>query len=106
MRKSNVEVNRLGRDIVDLHGEMVLLENYSALNYTGIPSLQLSSISSLNLIHSQINQLKHVGQWMHCSSLNYMYRVRSEGIENSFLIGMGCESKLATPKNEVMDFQC
>lgn len=36
MRKSNVEVNRLGRDIVDLHGEMVLLENYSALNYTGV----------------------------------------------------------------------
>ncbi|KAL3330145.1 hypothetical protein AABB24_034150 [Solanum stoloniferum] len=35
-RKSNEEVNRLGRDIVDLHGEMVLLENYSALNYTGV----------------------------------------------------------------------
>lgn len=38
MGKSNEEVNRLGRDIVDLHGEMVLLENYSALNYTGIHS--------------------------------------------------------------------
>ncbi|NP_001234034.2 IDS4-like protein [Solanum lycopersicum] len=36
MGKSNEEVNRLGRDIVDLHGEMVLLENYSALNYTGV----------------------------------------------------------------------
>jgi hypothetical protein len=23
------------KEIVDLHGEMVLLENYSALNYTG-----------------------------------------------------------------------
>ncbi|KAL3360997.1 hypothetical protein AABB24_014089 [Solanum stoloniferum] len=60
MRKSNVEVNGLGRDIVDLHGEMVLLENYSALNYTGIPPLQLSSISNLNLIHSQINQLNMI----------------------------------------------
>lgn len=26
---------KVGRDIVDFHGEMVLLENYSALNYTG-----------------------------------------------------------------------
>uniref|UniRef100_A0A7N1A0I8 SPX domain-containing protein n=1 Tax=Kalanchoe fedtschenkoi TaxID=63787 RepID=A0A7N1A0I8_KALFE len=30
------ELVRVGREIVDLHGEMVLLENYSALNYTGI----------------------------------------------------------------------
>lgn len=36
MRKSNEEVIRVGRDVVDLHGEMVLLENYSALNYTGV----------------------------------------------------------------------
>ncbi|XP_059292739.1 SPX domain-containing protein 1-like [Lycium barbarum] len=36
MRKSNEEVIRVGRDVVDLHGEMVLLENYSALNYTGL----------------------------------------------------------------------
>ncbi|XP_019174011.1 PREDICTED: SPX domain-containing protein 1-like [Ipomoea nil] len=27
---------KVGREIVDLHGEMVLLENYSALNYTGL----------------------------------------------------------------------
>ncbi|KAG8491203.1 hypothetical protein CXB51_014360 [Gossypium anomalum] len=26
----------VGREIVDFHGEMVLLENYSALNYTGL----------------------------------------------------------------------
>ncbi|KAK7280322.1 hypothetical protein RJT34_25385 [Clitoria ternatea] len=30
------ELMLLGREIVDLHGEMVLLENYSALNYTGL----------------------------------------------------------------------
>lgn len=29
------ELMSVGREIVDLHGEMVLLENYSALNYTG-----------------------------------------------------------------------
>ncbi|MCD7450309.1 hypothetical protein HAX54_005286 [Datura stramonium] len=34
--KSNKELIRVGRDVVDLHGEMVLLENYSALNYTGV----------------------------------------------------------------------
>jgi len=32
----NVDLMSLGREIVDLHGEMVLLENYSALNYTGM----------------------------------------------------------------------
>ncbi|KAL3500882.1 hypothetical protein ACH5RR_039975 [Cinchona calisaya] len=26
----------VGREILDFHGEMVLLENYSALNYTGL----------------------------------------------------------------------
>lgn len=27
---------RVGKEVVDFHGEMVLLENYSALNYTGL----------------------------------------------------------------------
>ncbi|KAK9101995.1 hypothetical protein Sjap_019249 [Stephania japonica] len=30
------EVYQLKKEIVDFHGEMVLLENYSALNYTGL----------------------------------------------------------------------
>ena len=29
------ELMRVGKEIVDFHGEMVLLLNYSALNYTG-----------------------------------------------------------------------
>lgn len=29
------ELIKIRREIVDFHGEMVLLENYSALNYTG-----------------------------------------------------------------------
>lgn len=33
---SNEKLMKVGREIVDLHGEMVLLENYSALNYTGL----------------------------------------------------------------------
>ncbi|RZC15379.1 SPX domain-containing protein 1 [Glycine soja] len=33
---SNAELMSLGREIVDFHGEMVLLENYTALNYTGM----------------------------------------------------------------------
>lgn len=32
---SKEELMKVGREIVDFHGEMVLLENYSALNYTG-----------------------------------------------------------------------
>ncbi|EEF46971.1 SPX domain-containing protein 1 [Ricinus communis] len=35
-KDSNEELMRIGREIVDFHGEMVLLENYSALNYTGL----------------------------------------------------------------------
>ncbi|KAJ1404858.1 SPX domain [Sesbania bispinosa] len=35
-KNSDVELMSVGREIVDLHGEMVLLENYSALNYTGL----------------------------------------------------------------------
>lgn len=30
------ELMKVRKEIVDFHGEMVLLENYSALNYTGI----------------------------------------------------------------------
>lgn len=36
VKDSNEELMREGREIVDFHGEMVLLENYSALNYTGL----------------------------------------------------------------------
>lgn len=36
MDYSDAELMSLGREIVDFHGEMVLLENYSALNYTGM----------------------------------------------------------------------
>lgn len=35
-RDSNEELMTVGREIVDFHGEMVLLLNYSALNYTGL----------------------------------------------------------------------
>lgn len=32
---SNEQMMQIHKDIVDFHGEMVLLQNYSALNYTG-----------------------------------------------------------------------
>ncbi|KAL5729592.1 SPX domain-containing protein 2 [Ranunculus cassubicifolius] len=35
-RESNEELLTVQKEIVDFHGEMVLLENYSALNYTGL----------------------------------------------------------------------
>jgi hypothetical protein len=34
-REFKEELMRVRKEIVDFHGEMVLLENYSALNYTG-----------------------------------------------------------------------
>ncbi|XP_057510455.1 SPX domain-containing protein 1-like [Actinidia eriantha] len=36
VQDSNEELMTVGREIVDFHGEMVLLLNYSALNYTGL----------------------------------------------------------------------
>ncbi|XP_075483438.1 SPX domain-containing protein 2-like [Primulina tabacum] len=33
---STVELMKIGRRMVDFHGEMILLENYSALNYIGL----------------------------------------------------------------------
>ncbi|XP_072985303.1 SPX domain-containing protein 1 [Typha latifolia] len=34
--ESKYELMKVSKEIVDFHGEMVLLENYSALNYTGL----------------------------------------------------------------------
>lgn len=34
-KDSSEEIIKIRKEIVDFHGEMVLLENYSALNYTG-----------------------------------------------------------------------
>jgi hypothetical protein len=47
------EMMKIRKEIVDFHGEMVLLENYSALNYTGAFSILLyntSCFSCMNLI--------------------------------------------------------
>ena len=41
---SNEEMIKIRKEIVDIHGEMVLLENYSALNYTGTNMLPLLEI--------------------------------------------------------------
>ncbi|GFP94739.1 spx domain-containing protein 1 [Phtheirospermum japonicum] len=35
-KDEKVEMIKIRKEIVDFHGEMVLLENYSALNYTGL----------------------------------------------------------------------
>jgi hypothetical protein len=40
-KNSNEEMIIIRKEIVDFHGEMVLLENYSALNYTGTNILPL-----------------------------------------------------------------
>lgn len=36
VKGSNEQMMQIRKEIVDFHGEMVLLENYSALNYTGL----------------------------------------------------------------------
>lgn len=37
------EMARIRKDVVDFHGEMVLLMNYSNINYTGIHHFNLFS---------------------------------------------------------------
>ncbi|CAM0946252.1 unnamed protein product [Alopecurus aequalis] len=41
------ELMRVGKEVVDFHGEMVLLENYSALNYTVVKQVTHWSLLSL-----------------------------------------------------------
>lgn len=43
------EMSRIRKEIVNLHGEMVLLENYSSINYTGRCQFQDLLLSSLRL---------------------------------------------------------
>ena len=38
-KESNEDLTEVGKKLVDLHGEMVLLEIYSILNYTGTSSM-------------------------------------------------------------------
>ncbi|KAG5599237.1 hypothetical protein H5410_030607 [Solanum commersonii] len=47
--RESEELMRVGRDLVDLHGQMVLLVNYSALNYIGTQPLlfQLTTFGSV-----------------------------------------------------------
>ncbi|CAN0838656.1 SPX domain-containing protein 1 [Linum grandiflorum] len=38
-KDSSEEIFKIRKEIVDFHGEMILLENYSALNYTGLAKI-------------------------------------------------------------------
>ncbi|CAN1216837.1 SPX domain-containing protein 2 [Linum perenne] len=38
-KESSEEIFKIRKEIVDFHGEMILLENYSALNYTGLAKI-------------------------------------------------------------------
>lgn len=45
------EMGKIREDIVNFHGEMVLLENYSNINYTGT-SLIISLITWLRIVRN------------------------------------------------------
>lgn len=62
---SNEEMIKIRKEIVDFHGEMVLLENYSALNFTGtIPSLTFSF-----LLFDKFSQIRYD------NSYNYIFKI-------------------------------
>jgi len=44
------EMMKIRKEIVDFHGEMVLLENYSALNYTGSFNFHIIILAYFSLL--------------------------------------------------------
>ncbi|KAM0053739.1 putative SPX domain-containing protein [Helianthus debilis subsp. tardiflorus] len=60
-----IELMKVGRDLVDLHGEIVLLLNYSALNYTGTNLYTFSTNSqAFNSFADQINLTRVSVSWV------------------------------------------
>lgn len=53
------ELMMVRKEIVDFHGEMVLLENYSALNYTGMCLIIILIISMLTIWQYDLCLLPH-----------------------------------------------
>jgi len=65
----NEEMIKLRKDIVNFHGEMVLLENYSALNYTGmIINIHTQFASSIISLHCPSMS---IFSWMLASTSNF-----------------------------------
>lgn len=56
VKDSNEQLMEIRKEIVDFHGEMVLLENYSALNYTG----------TFNFWHINVVFLNKIAYNRHC----------------------------------------
>lgn len=56
-KDSNEEMTQVGREVVDFHGEMILLENYSALNYTGACLFSVSKVWSIQM-HGILTKFK------------------------------------------------
>jgi len=54
VKDCNEQLMEIRKEIVDFHGEMVLLENYSALNYTGT-----FNFSHINMFLHKIAHNRH-----------------------------------------------
>lgn len=52
------EMGKIRKDIVNFHGEMVLLENYSNINYTGIQILAKQAQLLKTSFKDQLNSRK------------------------------------------------
>lgn len=55
------EMWRLRKDIVNFHGEMVLLENYSSINYTGMSVCCVRLYRDRQLL--QVHGLMNLQDW-------------------------------------------
>lgn len=52
------EMAKIRKDIVDFHGEMVLLVNYSNVNYTGTHQIRLIKLSSIIFLNINFSAKK------------------------------------------------
>lgn len=65
-KDSSEEMLKIRKEIVDFHGEMVLLENYSALNYTGTFTL-----CSINITYGEKGYLSSRTKYMSVKAVNF-----------------------------------
>lgn len=74
----NEEMMKIRKEIVDFHGEMVLLENYSALNYTGNSLKKKKTITMFFCVYGQLTSISLIHLRFLCFDYgfgNYYYEI-------------------------------
>ncbi|RLN40008.1 hypothetical protein C2845_PM01G44570 [Panicum miliaceum] len=97
-REAAAEVRRVRREVVDLHGKMVLLLNYSAINYTGLAKILKKYDKCTGRLLRQPFIEKVLGQPFFATELiSRLVRECEATMEAVFEAGGGCSGAGATP---------